>query len=493
LVAKTFRRGVLTAIVAAAVACGIEGGGAAGSGATFAVAGRQATETLLGVWYADGGFWRTCNASDCPTGNVDWGDDSLTYTLALRYSATHDRRLLEPLRALVGTAPDYPAPCATAAGCTSWSDVPEWDAVALMDEYEATNDPAALAKAEAAFAFVEQSGAYALGACPRIRYQQPGGAANQLKTLETDANSIKAALLLYRATHRPAYLAAARAHYAAVRAYFLDPSVPLDSVYVFDDGDTCTQVPHRFFASVNGDMIWAGVELARDTARRVYLDQAAATAAAVDRNLGDARGVFADLQAENDVVEPLVEGMAALAGEGQPLARAWILKNAAAALAARGADGSFGRFFDGPPPTTTVTAWQVNGGLALEIAAAALAPKLAAATASDWASAVMVTDEVSALPATLTFRGSGIALLGTLGEQCCEPGHARVLVDGRETFDQTGIWQNKSSSGRSIPNTVLFAWRWPTSGPHVLELEPGTPNGKEGDAFLHVAGYALIG
>jgi hypothetical protein len=185
--------------------------------------------------------------------------------------------------------------------------------------------------------------------------------------------------------------------------------------------------------------------------------------------------------------------MAALAGEGQPLARAWILKNAAAALAARGADGSFGRFFDGPPPTTTVTAWQVNGGLALEIAAAALAPKLAAATASDWASAVMVTDEVSALPATLTFRGSGIALLGTLGEQCCEPGHARVLVDGRETFDQTGIWQNKSSSGRSIPNTVLFAWRWPTSGPHVLELEPGTPNGKEGDAFLHVAGYALIG
>jgi hypothetical protein len=489
---RTFSRGVAAAVVAAVAAGGAAAGAGAPGGATFALAGRQATETLLGVWYAGGGLWRTCNASDCPTGNVDWGDDSLTYALALRYSATRDHRLLEPLRALVDTAPGYPAPCATTAGCTSWSDVPEWDAVALMDEYEATNDPAALAKAEAAFAFVERSGAYALGACPRIRYQQPGGAANQLKTLETDANSIKAALLLYRATRRPAYLAAARTHYAAVRAYFLDPSVPLYSVYVFDDGNTCTQVPHRFFASVNGDMIWAGVELARDTGKRVYLDQAAATAGAVGRTLADARGVFADLQAENDVVEPLVEGMAALAAAGQPLARAWILKNAAAALGARGADGSFGRFFDGPPPATTVTSWQVNGGLALEIAAAALAPKLAAPALPAWTSAVPVTEDVSTLPATLTVRGSGIALLGTLGEQCCEPGHARVLVDGRETFDQTGIWQNKSSSGRSIPNTVLFAWRWPTSGTHVLTFEPGTPNGKEGDAFLHLTGYVLL-
>ena len=36
--------------------------------------------------------------------------------------------------------------------------MPEWDAIALMDEYQATGDPMALAKAEAAFAFVESRG-----------------------------------------------------------------------------------------------------------------------------------------------------------------------------------------------------------------------------------------------------------------------------------------------------------------------------------------------
>jgi len=64
------------------------------------------------------------------------------------------------------------------------------------------------------------------------------------------------------------------------------------------------------------------------------------------------------------------------------------------------------------------------------------------------------------LPASITVTGSAIALIGTLGERCCEPGHARVFVDGRETVDGTGIWQNKSSSGKSLPGSVLFAWRW---------------------------------
>src|SRR5262249_15175446 len=231
------------------------------------------------------GRWRACNALDCSSGNSDWGNDSLTYALALRYATTADARLLEPLHALASTAPTYGAPCASASGCDAWSDVPEWDAIALADEFEATADPAVLAKAEAAFAFVEQSGAYALGACPQIRYQQPGGRENQLKTLETDSNSIKAALLLYRASQKPAYLEAARARYNAVRTYFLDSHVPLYSVYVFDDGSTCKQVPHRFFASVNGNMIWSGVELSLDTGRRSFLDQAVATARALELKL----------------------------------------------------------------------------------------------------------------------------------------------------------------------------------------------------------------
>ena len=459
---------------------------------TFAQAGHRAEATLLGGWYAGRGLWRMCNASGCPSLNRDWGADSLTYTLVLRFRATHDARLLRPLRALARTAPVYAAPCSSSSACRSWSDVPAWDAVALLDDYAATDDRVALARAKAAFAFVERSGAYALGACPRVDYQQPGGGANHLKTLETDSNLIKAALLLYRATRDPVYLAAARAHYRAVRAYFLDPVVPLDTVYLFDDGSSCAALPHRFFASVNGNMIWDGVELFRDTRARSYLDQAVSTARAVDRRLSDGRGVFADLQAENDVVEPLVEGMNVLVLRGEAFARSWILRNAAAALSARAGDGSFGRFFDGPPPASTVTAWQTNGGLSLEIAAAALAARRAVPTTRGWARASRISDEIAAVPATLVVHGAGVALYGTIGERCCEAGHARVLVDGHETFDRTGIWQNKSSLGRSIDGSVLFAWRWRSAGTHTLTFGPGGENAKEGGPFLHLRAYEVL-
>jgi hypothetical protein len=462
-------------------------------GESFRVSARQAEATLLQVYYAGGGEWRECNASTCTTANRDWGVDSLTYTLALRFHMTRDRRLVSTLRALTQTAPMYPAPCASSSNCGSWSDAPEWDAVALLDEYAATGDQAALTKAEAAFAFVAHASVYALGACSQIDYQQPGGGANQLKTLETDSNLIKAALLLYRATHLASFLEAARAHYAASRTYFFEPKTSLYTVYVFDNGETCTQLPRRFFASVNGNMIWNGVELFHDTGIRSYLDQATATAKAADRGLSDGRGIFTDLQAENDVVEPLVEGMDALAEEHQTFARDWIVRNAAAALSARTADGSFGRFFDGPPPATTVTAWQTNGGLAAEIAAASLAPNTVIPPTTAWAGAVLVHHQITAVPATLGFHGSGIALIGTLGEDCCESGHARVLIDGRETFDATGIWQNKSSLGTSIENTVLFAWRWPSAGPHSLTFEPGIDDPKEGGPFLHLQAFELLG
>lgn len=460
---------------------------------TFAAAANQAETALTDTFYVRDGLWRACTADGCPTGNQDWGNDSLTYALALRFRATRSPRLLGLLRRLTRTAPAYPAPCANTASCQSWSDVPEWDAIALAQEYLATRAPMALRKAEAAFSFVEGSSAYALGACPSIRYQQPRGGDNHLKTLETDANSIKAALLLFRATGKRAYLASARRRYEAVRAYFLDPAVPLYTVYVFDDGVTCTQLPHRFFASVNGDMIWSGLELSRVTRDRRYLAEALATARAVDRHLADGRGVFADLQAENDVAEPLVEGMDALAHQAHAaFARDWLLRNAAAALSSRAPDGSFGRFFDGPFPTAPTTDWQTNGGIALVFAAANLAPRTVVAATQAWAAATFVAHEITHPDATLTFHGSGIALIGTLGEECCEAGHARVLLDGRETFDQTGIWQNKSSSGRSIPGTVLFAWRWPTAGTHTIAFEPGAANQKEGGPFLHLQGYLLL-
>ena len=61
-----------------------------------------------------------------------------------------------------------------------------------------------------------------------------------------------------------------------------------------------------------------------------------------------------------------------------------------------------------------------------------------------------------------------------------------MFVDGRETVDRTGIWQNKSSAGRPLPDSILFAWRWPSSGAHELRFEADAPNAKEGGPFLDV-------
>ena len=89
------------------------------------------------------------------------------------------------------------------------------------------------------------------------------------------------------------------------------------------------------------------------------------------------------------------------------------------------------------------------------------------------------------LPAKLAFRGSGIALVGTLGEHCCRQGHARVLIDGHETFDATGIWQNKSSSGRKIPDTVLFSWRWRRAARGCRRIELDTSETNENAVRLY--------
>jgi hypothetical protein len=456
---------------------------------TFAAAGKRAEDTLLNVWYAGDGQWQICDGPDCGKWNRDWGADALTNALYLRWTDTRDKRIANTLKALISTSPLYGKPC-DSRPC-GWSDVPAWDAIASLREYEVTRDGRGLDKAKAAFAYVEDAKVFGVGACPDINYQQPEGEANRLKTLETDSNMIKAALLLYRATKSRAYLTSAKRHYAAVRKRFLDPEVQLYSVYVFDDGKTCTQVPHRFFASANGNMIWNGHALWRATRDVAYLVEATKTARAVDELLSDPSGIFADLQAENDIVEPLVEGMYVLARNPElEFARRWIIRNAAAALSARNDRGSFGRFFNGPAPTTITSQWQVNGGLALQIAAAVLAPKVRAST-DRWRGRRVVVHEVTTLPASVTIDGSAVAFLGTLGEHCCEAGHARVFVDGVETFNGIGIWQNKSSSGRSIPKTVLFAWRWPKAGTHTIRFEAGLQNGKEGGSFLHLQGYLV--
>ena len=49
--------------------------------------------------------------------------------------------------------------------------------------------------------------------------------------------------------------------------------------------------------------------------------------------------------------------------------------------------GEYGRFFDGPPPAVLATAWQINGGVALMQAAAALDPSGRPADPRFWAKA----------------------------------------------------------------------------------------------------------
>ncbi len=46
---------------------------------------------------------------------------------------------------------------------------------------------------------------FAIGACPSIDYQRAGGGPGKLKTLETDSNYIKAALLPYQVTGNRSY------------------------------------------------------------------------------------------------------------------------------------------------------------------------------------------------------------------------------------------------------------------------------------------------
>ncbi len=457
---------------------------------TYGQYGGDALASLLRQFYAGNGRWSDCDLSSrlgCAIHNVDWGSDSLTYTLYVAWRSSHDPVVASTLAALVGTTTHYPAPC-KALPCGAWSDVANWDAVAAAREYEATGQAQSLVNAERAFDEIEGSPVYTGGACPRVRYQRPAGGPNHLKTLETDAAAIKAALLLYHDTAQSNYLTIAQRRYAAVRQYFLDPAVPLYTVYLFDDGLRCTQVPHRFFASVNGEMITNGMLLATATGDATYRDQALATANAVVANLSDARGIYADLQAENDVAEPLVEAMDDLAAT-QPLARTWISTNAAAATGARRSSGTYGRFFDGPPPAGVATAWQVDGGAALEIVAGQLMPATVVPAQPSWSNATFVADPLDALPSGFSFTGSGVAVIGTIGARCCQAGHAAVLVDGTPTFDQTGIWQNKSSSDKSLPHSVLFAWQWAQRGQHTIHFVVPDTNAKEGGPYLHIDGY----
>jgi hypothetical protein len=133
-----------------------------------------------------------------------------------------------------------------------------------------------------------------------------------------------------------------------------------------------------------------------------------------------------------------------------------------------------------------LSVWESNGGLALEIAAAAVDPAGVAPADATWQAARFVGQPITTLPVTIVFEGSGIALIGTIGEACGR-GHVRVFIDGVETFDRTGFWQNPSMPGG---DSVLFAWRWLKPATHTIQLEPGDA-AQIGASVMHLGSLVL--
>ena len=112
------RRVIAPAAILAVVACATvaacsprgpagQAGPTGPTGPTYAQLGRQALGTLERSYYDGAGRWNTCVPRVCGTGNMDWGDDSLTYALYFHWSLSHDRGVRPIMNALDGTAFDY--------------------------------------------------------------------------------------------------------------------------------------------------------------------------------------------------------------------------------------------------------------------------------------------------------------------------------------------------------------------------------------------------
>ena len=110
----------LSAVVLVVLPAG--GAGAATPTTTFAAAGRQALETLLHTWYGGNGTWRECDQAGCPEATGDWGVDSLTYALYLRWETAADSSIPPVMSALTAAASELsgplPASLHAAAGAT---------------------------------------------------------------------------------------------------------------------------------------------------------------------------------------------------------------------------------------------------------------------------------------------------------------------------------------------------------------------------------------
>jgi hypothetical protein len=228
------------------------------------------------------------------------GVDSLTYALYFHWSITHDRAVRPTMTRLDSTAVSY-SPATNAA-----SDVPVWDSIADTREYQVTGSPQAMAKAEAAFRFVavEKASSFALGACPAVDYRQPGGAGTKLKTLESGLELHQGRPAPLLGHHEPRVSAGSG---GGVRG---GPQVlPLPGRPALHR----VRVRQRIVLHPGARPVLRLGERQHDLGRSrpgratgamSHFGQAVATARAVQRHLGDATGVYADLRAENDVTQP---------------------------------------------------------------------------------------------------------------------------------------------------------------------------------------------
>ena len=460
------------------------------SGRTYGDAGKASSTSLQELWFADGA-WKLCLAPDCPVAQSGSGAAALTYDayFAWRPKDSGDSSYGPLMAKIAATIPPFTRPCVNAT-CHTLSTVAMADAVALLRTYDPNEtDRSGLAKVTGALDALDRSKAYFRGACPEIPYAEPFGGKSMLKALATDSNYAKAAVSVAHYTLDTSYLDRGERRYLLARKFFFDPKAGLYTAYVLDDGKQCRQVPAQFQAGVNGDMIYVAYVLFVASRGAAYQAQATSVAQAVATKLSDARGILANLEDEHDSAEPLFEAFYVLAKYwNQDFALDFVTRNAAAVEGARTQTGSLGRFFDGPPPEDGVTAWQTSGGFAATLAAQALQPgDVLPSPGPGWTNARFTALGPQKMPQVIRFNGSGIALRGTLGDRCC-PAGARVFVDGVETFDRTGIRQSYSPAGK-IPNSVLFAWQWPTAGKHEIRLEAKSPS--DADRAVHLSGYEV--
>ena len=114
-------------------------------------------------------------------------------------------------------------------------------------------------------------------------------------------------------------------------------------------------------------------------------------------------------------------------------------------FSARASDGAFGRFFDGPPPGGDVTAWQSNGGIAIEIAAAALAPNAPAVPPTGWGQARYVVKAITTSGYVIWLTRQGDNGFRSISERCLADvfetqNDARRAIDNMPSvFASTGI------------------------------------------------------